>query len=184
MIEQDIKTIVPQMPGESDASYCRLIIMLTQGFRTLKELHEYLEKENHKYSVSYDTIRQNSSKDNWTQRIKKYDDIQEQQLREETENIFQTLNTVSIHEMQEFLEDLSTLRKDVMKRFRNKNEQFNSSSALKALNDYSTCYNRATEIYYINSRHSLIPKDEESTANNEGVRSFIDWIDNMRNDTK
>ena len=82
--------------------------------------------------------------------------------------------------MQEFMGDLHTLRQDVMNRFKDPTQKFNSSSALKALNDYSTCYNRATEIYYINSRHSLVPKEEESTNNTEGVKTFIDWVGNMR----
>jgi hypothetical protein len=174
MIEKKIQDIVPQIPGESDASYCRLIIMLTQGLRTLKELHDYLEKENHKYYVSYGTLQVNSAKDNWTKRIKKYDTIREQELIEETEDIFQQLNTVSIHEMRELLENLHELRLDIMKRFRNKNEKFNSSSALKALNDYTTCYNRATEIYYINSRHPLIP--DTNTTNTHTTDEKLEQV--------
>ena len=181
MITQNIQEIVPQIPGESDASYCRLIIMLKKGLRNLHELHDYLEKENHKYYVSYGTLMNNSAKDNWKERIKKYDTTREQELREETEDLFQQLNTVSIHEMQELLENLHELRQDIMKRFRNPQEKFNSSSALKALNDYTTCYNRATEIYYTNSRHPLTPTTEEQTTTNTTQETqFTTWIQEMR----
>lgn len=185
MIEKKIQDIVPQIPGESDASYCRLIIMLTHGCRTLKELHNHLEKENHKYYVAYDTLKKNSAKDNWQKRIKKYDQHLKQELIDETEDIFQQLNTVSIHEMRELLQDLHELRQDIMKRFRNKNEKFNSSSALKALNDYTTCYNRATEIYYINSRHPLIP--DTNTTNTHTTDEKLEQVSKVlygEDDTK
>ena len=174
MIEKDITKIVPQIPGESDASYCRLIIMLKKGFKTLKELHEYLQQENHRYYVTFDTIRHNSAKDNWIERIKKYDQLQEQELKEEMEQTFQKLNKTSIQEMAEFLEDLHTLRKDVMKRFHNPSEKFNSSSALRALNDYIHCYGKATEIYYINTRHNLIPNEQENNkeVNDQKLEDF------------
>ena len=174
MIEKDIRTLIPQIPGESDASYCRLIIMLTQGLRTLKELHDYLEKEKHKYYVSYGTLQINSAKDNWMKRIKKYDQLHEQELKEEMEQTFQKLNKTSIQEMAEFLEDLHTLRKDVMKRFHNPSEKFNSSSALRALTDYIHCYGKATEIYYINTRHNLIPNEQENNkeVNDQKLQDF------------
>lgn len=181
MIEQDITEMVPQIPGESDASYCRLIIMLKKGFRTLKELQEYLETSNNKYCVTYSTLRENSGKFKWSERIKKYDNIREQELREEMEETFQKLNHTSIDEMTEFLEDLHVLRKDVMKRFKNPNEKFNSSSALRALNDYINCYGKATEIYYTNSRHPITPTPEENNIQqNQGVPAFLEWINNMR----
>lgn len=181
MIEQDITEIVPQIPGESDASYCRLIIMLKKGFGTLRELEEYLESENHKYSVTLSTLKENSAKDNWSERIKKYDTLREQELREEMEETFQKLNKTSIDEMTEFMEDLHVLRKDVMKRFKNPDEKFNSSSALRALNDYINCYGKATEIYYTNSRHPITPTPEENNIQqNQGVPAFLEWIQNMR----
>jgi len=174
MIEQNIRKIVPQIPGESDASYCRLIIMLKKGFRTLKELQKYLEESNNKYCVTYPTLKENSAKDNWMERIKKYDQLHEQELKEEMEQTFQKLNKTSIQEMAEFLEDLHTLRKDVMKRFHNPSEKFNSSSALRALNDYIHCYGKATEIYYINTRHNLIPNEQENNkeVNDQKLEDF------------
>lgn len=181
MIEQDITEIIHQIPGESDASYCRLIIMLKKGFKTLEELHDYLQKTKHKYYVTLGTLQQNSSKDNWSERIKKYDHIKEQELKEEMEQTFQKLNKTSIQEMAEFLEDLHTLRKDVMKRFHNPSEKFNSSSALRALHEYINCYSKATEIYYINTRHNIIPNEQENNkeVNDQKLQNFGEIINGV-----
>lgn len=172
MMKKDITNIVPQIPGESDASYCRLIIMLKKGFKTLEELHDYLQQENHRYYVTLGTLQQNSSKDNWSERRKKYHHIREQELTEEIEDLFQDLNKRGIHEMDEFLNDLQELKKDVMTKYRN--GEYKASYVLKILKDYIHCYRQATEIYYINTRHNLIPNEQENNkeVNDQKLQNF------------
>ena len=163
LIEKDIKEIIPQIPGESDASYCRLILMLKKGLGTLQELHDYMEKENHKYYVTLDTLLHNSSKDNWTQRRKKYYNIRDQELREEVEELFQELNVIGIHDMQQYMGDINKLKKDIMQQYHE--GVYKASYVLKILKDYIFCYRQATEIYYINSRHPLIPDTTNTNTN-------------------
>ena len=163
MIEKNIYKIVPQIEGESDASYCRLIIMLTQGFKNLKELHKYLTEENHRYSVSYQTLRDNSAKYKWTERRKKYYNIRDQELKEEVEELFQQLNVIGINDMNEYIQDLHQLKKDIMQQYHEGG--YKASYVLRILKDYITCYRQATEIYYINSRHPLIPDTNTTNTN-------------------
>ena len=168
MLEHDIHEIVPQIPGESDLSYKRLIIMLQKGISTLSELQEYLEENNPNLSVKLQTLNNNSAKDNWSERRNKYYDIREQELREEVEELFQKLNIIGIHDMEQFLGELEELKEDIINKFRN--QVYKSSYAIKLLKDYIFCYRQATEIYYINSRHKIEPdteKEETITFNEE-----------------
>lgn len=159
MIEKDIKEIIPQLPGESDSSYCRLILMLTQGLPTLQELHDHLKKEDHRYYVTIDTLKHCSANDHWTERRNKYLEIREMELREEVEELFQKLNVTGIHDMEVFLEELNTFKEDIIQRY--KKGEYKASYALKCVKDYIFCYRQATEIYYINSRHKLEPDNEK-----------------------
>jgi len=160
MIGKDIKEIVPQIPGESDASYNRLILFLKKGFGTLKEYAEYLQEEQSQKAVTLATLETNSAKDQWSKRRKKYQQIRDQEIQEEVEQLFQQLNTHSIHDMQDYIDDLNKLKKDFIQQY---NEgDYKASTTLRLLKDYITCYRQATEIYYINSRHQLFPDNTDT----------------------
>lgn len=164
MTSQEIQTIIPQIPGESDASYTRLIIMLEQEISTLDKLFNYLEKKQPDKAVSISQLKKCSAKDNWTERRKKYQEIRDQEIQEEIQDLFKELNTMGIQDMQECLQDLNTLRTDIMKQY---NEgAYKASYVLKILRDYINIYRQATEIYYINSRHTLFPQEQENTEDN------------------
>lgn len=164
MITKDIQEIVPPIQGETDVSYQRLILMLKKGFNTLEELQEYLETEDSPLpSVKYKTLRNNSSKDNWKERRKQYQEYREKELREEVEELFQQLNVIGINDMNEYIQDLQTLKKDIMQQYHEGG--YKASYVLRILKDYITCYRQATEIYYINSRHPLIPDNTNTNTN-------------------
>ena len=152
---QDIKEIVPQVPGESDASYTRFILYLKKGFNTLQEYADYLQTQTDIPPVKYKTLETNSAKDQWSKRRKKYQTIRDQELQEELEQLFQQLNTHSIHDMQDYIHDLNQLKKDFIQQYHQ--GDYKASTTLRLLKDYITCYRQATEIYYINSRHPLVP---------------------------
>ena len=172
MIEQNIKKIIPQRKGESDSSYHRLLIMLSQDIGTLQELHDYLQKTNNKYYVKYGTLKANSCKDKWTQRRKKYLDIREQELRDEVEELFQQLNVIGINDMNEYIQDLHQLKKDIMQQYHEGG--YKASYVLRILKDYITCYRQATEIYYINSRHPLVP--DTNTTNTHTTDEKLEQV--------
>lgn len=182
MTLQDIHEIIPQIPGESDVSYQRLIIMLTNPIRTLKDLQTYLEEQYPKLSVSLSTLENCSSKDNWTERRHHYQQTINEELQKENEDLFQKLNNTSIREMEEFMDDLHTLRVDVMNTFKNKG--ISSHYALISLNHYSQSYDRAVSIYYTAARHKREPdNDNEVQQDPEEISINNDLLDddNMNN---
>ena len=160
MITQDITTIIPQLPGEPDTSYQRLIIKHKKGFTTLEELSNYLEQENHRLKVSQGTIENNSSQYKYTQRRQTYQEHIDKQLQEEMQQLYKDLNNHSIHDMQEFIQELQNTFHEIINRHKN-NGEYQPSYLLKMFKDYIYCYRQATEIYYINSRHKLEPEHEE-----------------------
>ena len=164
MTPQDIKEIIPQLPGESDRSYERLIIMLKKGFKSLEELSEYLQKENHELKVTHSTLENNSANDNWTERRKKYREIRDQEIQEEMEQLFHDLNTRGIRDMTTFLDELQEVKEKEMQLFHEEGKK--PSSVLFTLRNYIKCYREATEIYYINSRHTLFPQEQENNTDN------------------
>ena len=117
-------------------------------------------------------MNENSAKDNWSERRKKYTHIREQELTEEIEDLFQDLNKRGIHEMDEFLNDLQELKKDIMTKYRN--GEYKASYVLRIFKDYISCYRQATEIYYINTRHNLIPNEQENNkeVNDKKLQNF------------
>lgn len=151
---------IPRLKNEPKDAYNRFKYKLAKNIKTLEELHTTLqtdsEAENIKCGIN--KIKKESKKWEWVRREKEYKENIELELQEEIEDIYKELNTVSIHEMKDFLQNLHDLRVDVMKRFGNKD--ITSSYALKSLTDYSKCYNEATDIYYTNSRHKREPETE------------------------
>lgn len=175
MIPQDIHTIVPQIPGESNPAYKRLIIYLKKGFENLETLQTYLEKNEPKISVTYGTLRNDSSDNNWKERITKYYEIRDKELQEEMQQLFKQLNNHSIHDMQEFIQELQNTFHEIINRHQ-QNGEYQPSYLLKMFKDYIYCYREATEIYYINSRHKLEPEnepEEEITINEKIVEKDI-----------
>lgn len=164
MVHIDIKEIIPQIPGESDASYTRFILYLKKGFNTLQEYADYLQTQNDIPPVTYKTIEANSYKDKWTERRKKYQEIRDQEIQEEMQNLFHDLNTRGIHDMTTFLDELQEVKEKEMQLFRDEGKK--PSSVLFTLRNYVKCYREATEIYYINSRHQLFPQEQENTEDN------------------
>lgn len=122
MITQDITTIIPQLPGEPDTSYQRLIIMLKKGFTTLEELSNYLKQENHRLKVSQGTIENNSSQYKYTQRRQTYQEHIDKQLQEEMQQLYKDLNNHSIHDMQEFIQELQNTFHEIINRHKNNGE--------------------------------------------------------------
>jgi len=159
MKTQDIHDIIPPLPGEPATSHQRVLIMAEKGIHTLTGLCEYLEKEEPQLAVSYEYLRKCSAKFNYFQRIDKYIEIREMELREEVEELFQKLNVIGIHDMAQFIEELNTFKEDIIQRY--KKGEYKASYALKLVKDYIFCYRQATEIYYINSRHKLEPDIEK-----------------------
>lgn len=152
--------VTPKMKNEPKDSYNRLQYKLSHNIKTLAELRDSLkgDVEVGHLAVGLTKLAKESSKWEWVRREKEYKENMEIELQEEIEEIYKELNTLSIHEMKDFLENLHDLRVDVMKRFGNKD--ITSSYALKSLTDYSKCYNEATDIYYTNSRHKREPETE------------------------
>jgi alanyl-tRNA synthetase len=159
----DIKEIVPQIPGESDASYTRFILYLKKGFHTLREYADYLQTQTDIPPVTYNTIETNSHKDKWTARKKKYQEIKDQEIQEELEQLFKDLNTRGIHDMATFLDELQEVKDKEIELFRKGKKP---SSVMFTLRKYIQCYREATEIYYINSRHKLEPDTNTSNTKN------------------
>lgn len=89
--EGNIYELVPQIPGESDASYTRFILYLKKGFNTLKEYADYLQTQNDIPPVTYKTIEANSYKDKWTERRKKYFKVR---LKEKEEHELKLINAM------------------------------------------------------------------------------------------
>ena len=164
MINQTIRETIPQIPGESDASYDRLIIMLEHEIPSLEELCTYLEEKEPKKAVSISQLKKCSAKDNWTQRRNKYSQIQDEEIKEEMEQLFKELNKKGIHDMQEFLNQLQKLFHQVINKHETTGE-YSIYSMFKMFKEYITCYREATEIYYINSRHPLIPDTNTTNTN-------------------
>lgn len=182
MTLQDIHEIIPQIPGESDASYQRLLTMLTHQIRTLEDLHVYLEENEPDRVVSISQLLKCSSKDNWMDRRHHYHQTIDEEIQKENEDLFQKLNNTSIREMEEFMEDLHTLRVDVMNTFKNKG--ISSHYALISLNHYSQSYDRAVSIYYTAARHKREPdNDNEVQQDPEEITINKDLLDddNMKN---
>lgn len=150
----------PRMKNEPKDSYKRLQYKLSHNIRRLEDLFNALKSDDNvqHLSVGLSKLKKESTKWEWVRREKEYKENIEIELQEEIEEIYKELNTVSIHEMKDFLQNLHDLRVDVMKRFRNKD--ITSNYALKSLTDYSKCYNEATDIYYTNSRHKREPETE------------------------
>ena len=167
MTLQDIHEIIPQIPGESDASYQRLLTMLTHQIRTLEDLRIYLEEEEPDKAVSISQLKKCSAKDKWMERRHKYHQTLDEELQKENEELFQKLNNTSIREMEEFMQDLHTLRVDVMNTFRNKG--ISSHYALISLNHYSQSYDRAVSIFYTGARHKREPDDEQEEKQSPDV---------------
>lgn len=182
MTLQDIHEIIPQIPGESDASYQRLLTMLTHQIRTLEDLHVYLEEEEPDRVVSISQLLKCSAKDKWMERRHKYHQTIDEEIQKENEELFQKLNNTSIREMEEFMDDLHTLRVDVMNTFRKKG--ISSHYALISLNHYSQSYDRAVSIYYTAARHKREPdNDNEVQQDPEEININNDLLDddNMKN---
>lgn len=180
MIIQNIEEIIPQLPGEPTPSYQRLLIMLKEGISTLPKLEEYLEKEEPQLQVSFQYLKKCSAKYNWKERRNKYNTIREQELQEEVEELFQQLNNNSIHDMQEYIQELQNTFNEIITR--HKKGEYQPSYMLKMFKDYILCYRQATEIYYINARHKLEPdteQEETRTINEEIVDKDILNADNM-----
>lgn len=177
MNKKEIQKIIPQIRGESDVSYKRLILYITSNCKDLHEFEDYLKEEHPKLSVTYNTLTTNSSKDNWTERRKKYQEIKEQELEEEVADLFRQLNTRGIHDMDSFIRELGELREDAMQQWRD--GVIKASTVLRIMKDYITCYRQATEIYYINSRHKLEPETEVDHTNRERSAEAEQFIDTM-----
>jgi hypothetical protein len=172
MTSQDINTLIPQIPGESNRAYRRFIIYLKKGFEDLEELHTYLEKEEKEIAVTYGTLRNDSSENNWSKRSEKYYQIKDQEIQEEMEQLFKQLNTKGIHDMQEFLDELQKLFHEVV--HAHQEGEYSVYTMFKTFKEYITCYRQATEIYYINSRHQIYPDNEnnQTTQTDDKLRDI------------
>jgi hypothetical protein len=182
MNEKQIQNIIPQQPGESDASYQRLINYILSPCTTLKEYEPYLHEHHPKIAVKYRTLTTNSYDDKWKERIKKYTDLQDQEIDQEIQRLFKDLNTRGIHDMQTFLDDLEEVKNKEMQLFHT--GQKKPSSVIFTLRQYIKCYRDATEIYYINSRHRLEPSDDNEVQQDpEEININNDLLDddNMKN---
>lgn len=172
MNKQDIEKNIPQLPGESDASYYRLILFILSDCQDLKEFEVYLAKEHPKKAVVYNTLTYNSAKDNWTQRIQKFIQLKDEELQEELEQLFKDLNTQGIHDMKQFLDELNEVKNAEMELFRKGPKK--PRSVIFTLRQYIKCYREATEVYYINTRHNLIPNEQENNkeVNDKKLEDF------------
>ncbi len=125
----------------------------------LHKFEGYLKKKHPDLSIKYSSLRIEAHRNEWTSRIAEYHEQRERDLIQEINTIFNDLNYEGILDMKDFFKDINELRNDVMRRWRN--GEITSTTALKNLRDYIEHYRQATEIYYINSRHNIQPKEAE-----------------------
>lgn len=173
-----------RMKGEPKKSNRRLCIYVNFA-GTLKEFEAHLRKHHKDLAIGVATLKKESSKYNWKDRKNKYKQQQEQQLQNEIEDLFKTLNKSSIEDMNNFFNDINELRHDLMRRYRS--NEITSTNALRVLKDYIKLYREATEIYYINSRHSLFPAEKEAeneTQTIDAITTFVDSLRVLRDDSR
>lgn len=166
-----------RMKGEPKKSNRRLCLF-SKYTGTLKEFEAHLQKHHKDLAVSYTTLMNESSKYNWKDRKNKYKQQQEQQLQNEIEDLFKTLNKSSIEDMSNFFNDINELKHDLMRRYRS--NEITSTNALRVLKDYIKLYREATEIYYINSRHSLFPAEKEAENEAQTIDAITTFVDSLR----
>ena len=173
------ETIDPckRMKGEPKKSNRRLCLY-SNFAGTLKEFETHLKKHHKDISVTYSTLQKESAKWKWHERKNKYKQQQEQQLQNEIEDLFQTLNKSSIEDMSNFFNDINELKHDLMRRYRS--NEITSTNALRVLKDYIKLYREATEIYYINSRHSLFPAEKEAENEAQTIDAITTFVDSLR----
>ena len=182
LTKAEIQKIIPQLPGEYNTSYQRLIIYILSPCTTLKEYEPYLQKHHPHLAVTYETLSTDSSKDNWKERIKTITDLQDQEIQDEIQQLFKDLNTRGIHDMHQFLDDLEEVKNRELELFHTGHKK--PSGVIFTLRQYIKCYRDATEIYYINSRHRLEPEHEETpkqTPDEILIDNDILGDDNMQN---
>lgn len=182
MNKKEIQNHIPQIPGEYNTSYQRLILYILSPCTTLKEYEPYLQQHHPKLAVTYNTLKDFSAKDQWTDRIKRITDIQDQEIQDEIQQLFKDLNTRGIHDMHQFLDELEEVKNKEMQLFHA--GQKKPSGVIFTLRQYIKCYREATEIYYINSRHRLEPdNDTEVQQQPEEILIDNDLLDddNMKN---
>lgn len=143
----------------------------------LKEFEVFLRENHSDISVSLSQLQKDSSRWNWNKRIDEYKHFQESMMREKTEDIFRELNYGSIEDMSEVVCMLNELRCDVMDRYRS--NELSSTTALKLLREYVRTYKEVTEVYYINSRHSLQPLEDQGN-NSESMNAVSTFVDALR----
>ena len=168
-----------RMKGEPMKSHRRFELFVSFD-GTLKEFEVFLRENHSDISVSLSQLQKDSSRWNWQRRLNEYKHFQESVLREKSEEIFCQLNYSSIQDMSEIVCMLNELRCDVMEKYRS--NELSSTTALKLLREYVRVYREITEIYYINSRHSLQPmEDQQSNAESAGaVSTFVEALQGLR----
>ena len=168
-----------RMKGEPMKSHRRfeLFVSFDGG---LKEFEVFLRENHSDISVSLSQLQKDSSRWEWNRRLNEYKHFQESVLREKSEEIFCQLNYGSIQDMSAVVSLLNELKSDVIDKFRR--NELSSTTALKLLKEYVRVYREITEIYYINSRHSLQPmEDQQSNAKSAGaVSTFVEALQGLR----
>ena len=144
----------------------------------MKQFKKHLHEHHKDLEVKYHTLHNESSKWKWQERKKQYKQQQEQQLRDEIEDLFQSLNKAGITDMSTFFNDINELRTDLMRRFRA--NEITSTNALRVLKDYIKLYREATEIYYINSRHALFPQEQDNAEQINSAEAIMTFVDSLR----
>lgn len=183
-MSEEITDPCTRMKGEPQKSNRRLCIY-SNFAGTLKEFEAHLKKHHKDIAVSTVTLKRESAKWHWQDRKNKHKQQQEQQLQNEIEDLFKTLNKSSIEDMNNFFNDINELRHDLMRRYRS--NEITSTNALRVLKDYIKLYREATEIYYINSRHSLFPAEKEAeneTSTVDAITTFVDSLRVLRDDSR
>ena len=166
-----------RMKGEPKKSNRRLCIYVNFA-GSLKEFEAHLRKHHKDLSVSIATLKNESRKWNWQERKNNYKQQQEKQLQNEIEDLYKSLNKTSIEDMNNFFNDINELKADLMRRFRA--DEITSTNALRVLKDYIKLYREATEIYYINSRHSLFPAEKEQDNETNTIDAITTFVDSLR----
>lgn len=168
-----------RMKGEPMKSHRRFELFVNFD-GTLKDFEVFLRDNHSDISAGLSQLQKDSSRWEWQRRINEYKHFQESVIRERTEDIFCQLNYGSIEDMSAVVSLLNELKCDVMDKFRR--NELSSATALRLLREYVRIYKEVTEIYYINSRHSLQPmENQDSNSETAGaVSTFVEALQGLR----
>lgn len=152
---------------------------------TLSDFEIFLKEKHKDIAVSLSQLQKDSSKWSWQSRKEEYQLQREEVTRQIMKNRFLDLNGIGVYDMSKFLVEITYIKEDVMERYNA--GDMSIGSVFRLLRDYVKMYRAATEIYYINTRHQLLPNEDlikDSEPMSPAARNFLSIMRDMRDEIK